>query len=134
MKLGLDTSVVVRVLSGDPEDMALTAMRYLRQRTREGDQFLVSDLVLAETYHAFQHHYGASKKETLAALRDFLASPGIAGTGEVGVVLATPQLDSAKPGFVDRLIHRNYLRSGAEHVVTFETAAGKLEQVKLLSA
>lgn len=43
-------------------------------------------------------------------------------------------LESAKPGFVDRLIHRNYLRFGAERVVTIETAAGKLEQVKLLSA
>lgn len=134
MKLGLDTSVVVRILSGEPEDLAVAAMRYLRERTREGDQFLVSDLVLAETYHAFQHHYGASKKETLAALRDFLASPGVEATGEVAAVLATPQLESAKPGFVDRLIHRNYLTSGAEHVVTFETAASKLEQVTVITA
>lgn len=134
MKLGLDTSVVVRILSGEPEIMAVAAMRYLLQRTREGDQFLVSDLVLAETYHAFQHHYGASKKETLAALRDFLASPGVEATGEVAAVLATPRLESAKPGFVDRLIHRNYLASGAEHVVTFELSAGKLEQVTVITA
>jgi predicted nucleic-acid-binding protein len=134
LNLGLDTSVVVRVLSGDPENLALAALRFLRKRQLAGDRFLVSDLVLAETYHAFQHHYGASKRETLAALRDFLASPGIEGSGEVPEVLATPNLESAKPGFIDRVIHRDYLRAGAEQVVTFETAGSKLQQIRLPKA
>lgn len=57
------------------------AMSYLLQRTREGGQFLVSDHVLAESYQAFQHHHGASKKETLAVLRDFLVIPGVENHG-----------------------------------------------------
>lgn len=133
MKLGLDTSVVVRILSGDPEEQAVAAMRHLRERTREGDQFLLSALVLAETYHAFQYHYGASKKETLAALKAFLETPGVTATEEVAAVLRLPQLESAKPGFVDRLIHRNYLSAGADRVLTFELAAGKLEQITVLT-
>ena len=133
MTVGLDTSVLVRVLTGAPRDLALVALSYLLEREQAGDRVLVSDWVLAEAYYALQYHYGASKRDTLDALGDFLASPGIEGTGEVAAVLATPDLESAKPGFIDRVIHRNYLRSGAEEVATFERAAAKLPNVRVLA-
>lgn len=132
MIVGLDTSVLVRVLTGEPHHLALVALDYILERQEAGDRVLVSDWVVAEAYYALQHHYGASKKDALDALADFLASPGVEGTGEVPAVLATPNLESAKPGFIDRVIHRNYLRSGAEEVVTFETAAAKLPHVRVL--
>ncbi len=133
MTVGLDTSVLVRLLSGQPADLAMIALRYVLQQKKVGNRVLVSDLVLAEAYYALQHHYGATKKETLAALRDLLASPGISGTGEVAEVLETPSLESAKPGFLDRVIHRHYLRSGAEEVATFELASARLPGVNVLS-
>jgi predicted nucleic-acid-binding protein len=131
--VGLDTSVLVRVLTGEPRDLALVALDFLLEREKAGDRVLVSDWVLAEAYYALQHHYGASKRDTLDALGDFLASPGIEGTGEVAAVLATPDLESAKPGFIDRVIHRDYLRSGADEVATFEKAAAKLPHVRVLA-
>jgi predicted nucleic-acid-binding protein len=130
---GLDTSVVVRLLAGEPRALALAALRYLAERKRAEDRVLVSDWVLAEAYYALQHHYGASKKDTLEALRQFLASPGIEGTGEFATVLATPNLESAKPGFIDRVIHGSYVRSGVDEVVTFEKAAGRLPAVRVLA-
>ncbi len=132
MTVGLDTSVVVRLLTGEPEDLAGVALRYMMNRRRTGDRLLVSDWVLAEAYYALQHHYKASKKDTLAALRSFLATPGVEGTGDVAGVIATPRLESAKPGFIDRVIHANYLRSGVEEMVTFEKAAAKLPAVRVL--
>lgn len=134
MTVGLDTSVVVRLLSGAPEDLAEVALRCLRERREAGDRVLVSQWVLAETYYAFQHHYGVSKKATLDALRAFLETPGVEGLGEVAEVLAIPKLESARPGFVDRLIHRHYLRSGAEHLVTFERAAARLSGAVVLAS
>jgi len=131
--VGLDTSILVRVLTGEPRDLALVALSFLLERQKAGDRVIVSDWVVAEAYYALQHHYGASKRDTLDALGDFLASPGIEGTGDVVAVLATPDLESAKPGFVDRVIHRNYLRSGAEEVATFERAAAKLPNVHVLT-
>jgi len=94
---------------------------------------LVSDWVLAETYYALQHHYGASKKDTLEALRQFLDTPGVEGTGEVAHVLAIAGLESAKPGFIDRVIYRNYLSSGADKVATFEKALSKLSNTLVLA-
>ena len=134
MKAGLDTSVIVRLLTGEPEDLAREAMRHVAERRRSGDRLLVSDLVLAETYYALQHHYGVPKKEVLATLRAFLATPEIKPTREAAEVLKTPGLESAKPGFIDRIIYRNYLGSGAEELVTFERAARKLSAVRVLGA
>lgn len=134
MTVGLDTSVVVRLLTGLPEDLAARALGYLGERRRAGDRVVVSEWVLAEAYYALQYHYGASKRDTLAALRSFLATPGVEGTPEVGEVLATPRLESAKLGFVDRVIHRDYLRSGADEMATFERAGAKLPGVQVLAA
>jgi predicted nucleic acid-binding protein len=131
--VGIDTSVVVRVLTGEPRELALLALDYLLDREKAGDRVLVSDLVLAEAYYALQHHYGASKKEALNALGAFLASPGIEATGEAPAVISTPNLESAKPGFIDRVIHRTYLHSGVEEVATLERAAARLPQVRVLA-
>lgn len=133
MIVGLDTSVLVRVLTGEPRDLALVALGYLLERKQVGDRVLVSDWVVAEAYYALQQHYGASKKDTLDALANFLASPGIEATGDAAAVLTTPDLESSKPGFIDRVIYRNYLRSGAEEMATFERAAAKLSQVRVLA-
>jgi predicted nucleic-acid-binding protein len=131
--VGLDTSILLRVLTGEPRDLALVALDFLLEREKAGDRVIVSDWVIAEAYYALQHHYGASKRDTLDALGDFLDSPGIEGTGDVAAVLGTPDLESAKPGFIDRVIHRNYLRSGADEVATFEKAAAKLPHVRVLA-
>jgi len=48
-------------------------------------------------------------------------------------VLAVPNLATANPGFVDRLIHAEYAISTKE-VLTFEKAAGRLPGVRVLTA
>ncbi|MEM7483193.1 MAG: hypothetical protein AAF481_18665 [Acidobacteriota bacterium] len=125
---------MVRVLSGEPQDLAVTALQYLQSRIEAGDRFSVSDLVVAEAYHAFQHHYGVSKKQCLDAFAAFLASSGIEPTGEAEAVLATPDLETARPGFVDRMIHGDYLASGTERLATFEVAAKNLRRTEILMA
>ncbi len=134
MIVGLDTSVVVRLLTGEPEGLAAVALGYVIERRQAGDRMLVSDWVVAETYYALQHHYQATKKQTLDALRSFLATSGIESAGEVAEVIATPRLESAKPGFIDRVIHAGYLRSGVEEMATFEKAAARLRAVRVLVA
>ncbi len=48
-------------------------------------------------------------------------------------VLETSGLATAKPGFIDRVIHRNSLGSGADELVTFEKAAAKLPKLRVLN-
>ena len=130
MTHGLDTSVVVRLLTGDPRDQADIASAFLSEAHAAGDRLLVTDLVLAEAYFALQSKYQVPKAEALRRLREFVEG----GEIEAGVateVLQTPNLASAKPGFVDRLIHATYTEEQAR-LVSFEKSAGKLADARVL--
>jgi hypothetical protein len=72
------------------------------------------------------------KAEALALLATFLAESGVHPLGAVAAVLAEPKLATAKPGFVDRLIHAEY-RQAAREILTFEKAAGRLPGVRVLA-
>ena len=93
---------------------------------------MVSDLVIAETYFALQSSYQVPKGEAITALRDFLNSGDVEADGAAEDVLRTANLATAKPGFVDRLIHATYADQQA-CLITFEKAAGKLPKARMLS-
>ena len=131
MNVGLDTSVLLRLMVGQPEKQTEVAVRFLDDIRKAGHQAVVSDLVAAEAYFAMQYHYGISKASALAALRRMFQAGEVLASGHAGQVLEIPSLESAKPGFVDRLIHTAYT-SGSGQMATFEKAAGKLPDVMLL--
>lgn len=131
MNTGLDTSVVLRLLLGQPADQAARAVALLDELSRGGHQAVVSDLVVSEAYFALQHHYGVSKRDALLGLRRLFASGEIKPLGAAAEVLAADGLASAKPGFVDRLIHGSYAAASAG-MVTFEKAGGKLDGTRVL--
>ena len=131
MTHGLDTSVVMRLLTGDPPDQAEVAATFLAESKATGDRLLVTDLVIAEVYFALHSKYKVPKAEALQRLREFVES----GEVEAGVatqVLRMPNLASAKPGFVDRLIHATYSNDQA-CLVSFEKSVSKLAGAKVLS-
>ena len=131
MKTGLDTSVVLRLLLGQPREQALRAVAFLDELAHAEHRAVVSDLVVAEAYFALQHHYGVSKQDALMGLRRLFADGEIEPLGAAAQVLATEGLASAKPGFVDRLIHGAYTNA-VDEMVTFEKAGGKLKSVRVL--
>lgn len=126
--VGLDTSVVVRFLIGKPADQYVLAVAQLDAIRAQGKLAAVSDLVVAESYFALQHHFSVSKDDALRALDQFLSSPEIVSLGEAFDILRQGNLSRAKPGFVDRIIHAQYLRETCQ-MVSFEKAAAKLPGV-----
>jgi predicted nucleic acid-binding protein len=129
--VGLDTSVLVRLLVGAPAEQTARALRFLDDLRRRGDRAVVSDLVVAEAYYAVHYHYGVRKGEALRALRRMFDDGEITATGAAADVLASPGIASASPGFVDRLIHRGYESAGGR-MATFERASGRLPSVTIL--
>lgn len=131
MSTGLDTSVVLRLLTGEPQDQALVAFAAIEERRNNRKTLFVSDLVLSEVYFALQHHYGVPKSEALSLLSVFLRDSGVKPAGVAATVLATPNLATSQPGFVDRLIHAEY-RQTADEILTFEKAGKRLPGVLVL--
>jgi predicted nucleic acid-binding protein len=127
-RVGLDTSIVLRLLTGEPAAQATKAVAMLDELRASGKRGAVNDLVVSEAYFALQYHYEVPKQLALDKLREFLESPEVEPTGQALFILEQPNLGKAKPGFVDRVIHAQYLQT-ASGMMTFEKAAAKLPQV-----
>ena len=132
MRVGVDTSFVIRLLTGDPAPLAEVALKMLKDVQSGGGSIVLSDLVLAESYYALHYHYQVPKAESLARLKEFVHADGIECTGSAKAILALPNLDKMSPGFVDRVIVDHYLALSVDEVVTFEKAARKINRVRVL--
>ena len=129
--MSLDTSFVLRLLVSDPPDLFRIASVFLAEQRAAGVPFHVGDLVIAEAYFALQTFYQFSKSDAIDAIASFGKHSGVTLSPIALKVLALPNLASAKPGFVDRLIHGQSHASG-HTLITFEKAAKKLADTVVL--
>jgi predicted nucleic-acid-binding protein len=127
---GLDTSVVVRLLTGAPADQADAARRTLE--AQPPGSFAVSDLVVGETYFALRHHYSVPHGKAVSALRALLSDPRVMSTGASRSALAHMPDRESGAGFMDRLIHASYEADGAT-MLTFDRAAARLSGAQVVS-
>jgi predicted nucleic acid-binding protein len=128
---GLDTSVVLRLLLGEPAEQAAAAWRLITSAESER-RVEVSDLVVGETYFALRHHYGVPDEEVLRTLQDFLQDHRIASTEAALEAISTARAARGGAGFMDRLIHAVYAHDDAR-LVTFDLAASKLPGAMLIA-
>lgn len=112
MTFGLDTSVVLRLLTDEPTELASHALERYQRGIANGDDFAVSDVVAAETYYALQHHYNKTKEESLVALMMFSGGEGISFSPDFMAAIKTPNIHKANPGFVDRMLVSGYTSKG----------------------
>lgn len=124
MRGALDTNVVIRLVTGEPPALADAARALLERAESRGHRLLVSDLVVAECFHALRHHFGVPAEEAAKHLAALLNDPAIEGEA-AGDLLATPAAAVAPPGFMDRLILAHAARAGAT-LRTFDTGLAAL--------
>lgn len=113
-RYGIDTSIFVRLLTGDPEvDYRKTVAAFEKRLEAEPQaEFFVSNQVIGEAYIALQHHYGIDKSTARAALHDVLTS-GLCSPLNGASVLAALKTDRGC-GLVDRLIADDYAARGVK--------------------
>ena len=129
-RFGIDTSILVRLATGDPEDGFETCVRKLTALI-EGDdaEVFASNQVIGEAYIALQHHYGVSKLDARKALASVLRSGLLAPLNGAGVFAALEA--DAGCGLLDRLIADDYRR--AELItLTLDRKMAALPQVRRL--
>ena len=134
MKYGVDTSVVLRVLTGMPEPLAATVRSRIEALWLDGVVLDVCDLVVSETYFALQHSYGLSKERALNVLAKLSAHPGFRLSNQAVAVLRTPGLAKARPGFLDRVIHGTYVTDDESVMLTCEKDARRLSRVEVIKS
>ena len=132
MTFGLDTSVVLRLLTGQPHDLAARALTRYQDGIAAGDDFCVSDVVAAEAYFALQQHYRKTKEEALEALRGFSSGEGISFSQNFAASINTPNIHKANPGFVDRMLVSGYREQG-QITLSCEKSFRRLADTEVIS-
>ena len=127
-RYGIDTSVLVRLLTRDPEKDFAYCVRKLRALIEDQtSEIFVSNQVVGEAYIAVQHHYGVSRADARASLLDVLRSGLVAPLNGRSVIEALNA--SGGPGLFDRLIADDYSRAGLE-VLTLDRKMVALSDVR----
>ena len=125
--LGLDTSVVMRILTGEPETQANAARNFVRESVLQGKRLVISDLVISEAYFALVTHYDVSKRDAVIGLLEMIERGPVqplSGTAVIEI-LGAMRSTGQKPGLIDRLIHSHYANLPAP-MATFEKSSRKL--------
>lgn len=129
-RFGIDTLVLVRLLTRDPErefDYCVTKLRTLADD--QGAEIFASNQVIGEAYVAVQHHYGVTKADTRAALLDVLQSGLVAPLN--GRFVLEALVATRGTGLFDRLIADDYSRAGLE-ILTLDRRMASLSEVQRL--
>ena len=106
-RCGIDTSILVRLATGEPArdfDQAVAALTQLVEVDHV--TLFAGHMVIGEAYVALQHHYAVSKPAAKAALRSVLTSGLVAPLGGDAVLDALASNRGC--GLMDRLIALQY--------------------------
>ncbi len=128
---GIDTSIFVRLLTGQPESDYEKTVAALKQIIAESplSEIKVSNMVIAEAYIALQHHYGTSKADAKAGIATLLGSGLVQAMNGPEIVGMLGH--SGGCGLIDRLIANDYRVSGLV-TLSNDHRMAKLSDVRLL--
>ena len=125
---GIDTSVFVKLLTGDPAKeytetvLALTSLL----EASPGTSIAVSNQVIGEAYIALQHHYRIGKSEARQAMISVFQSGLVAPQHGAAALAAINTLTGC--GLLDRLIAEDYHHHGCVTLTRDRRMAKQMEK------
>ena len=129
-RYGIDTSVLLRLLTGSPASEYERCERELIALVeQDGAEIFASDQVIGEAFAALQHHYGFSGADARTALLSILTSGLVAPLNGRSIIIALEASGGA--GLFDRLIADEYSRAGLR-VLTLDRQMATLPAVQRL--
>ena len=129
LRYGIDTSVLVRLITGEPADAFAHCVERLHALVVGGAEIFASNQVIGEAYVAVQHHYDVSETDARSELSRALTSGLVAPLNGRAVIEALEA--SGGPGLFDRLIADDYARADLQ-VLTLDRRMATLPDVRQL--
>ena len=129
-RIGIDTSILVRLVTEDPPATFRNCVDKLLVLIEEqGCEVFASNQVVGETYATLRHHYGASDHHArIGLLRTFDSGLVVPLNGQAVIEALSA---TGGPGVFDRLIADDYSRSGLE-ALTLDRKMGSLPGARTL--
>ena len=130
--IGLDTNVLVRLLTADEPAQLKTASRLLAAHEGEAGAFFINDMVLVEVVWVLGRLYGVKRDEALMAVRFLLDNDAFAFEDRDLLTRAVALCSQQTCDFADTLIALKNTLAGCEHTTTFDRAMRGLPGVQVL--
>ena len=128
-RFGIDTSVLIRLMTQDPQDIYERCVEQLSGLVEGNAEVFASNQVIGEAYITVQRFYSISAANARTALLDALTSGLVAPLNGRAVLNAIAA--SGGPGLFDRLIADDYRRAGLE-TLTLDRKMTSLPNVQAL--
>lgn len=117
---GVDTNVLVRILTQDDPDQAARAGELIRSAERAGDRLRVSAIVLCEVVWVLRSAYGYPKDDVVRALRLLLSTSGLAVEDADEARAAVAEYAAGGGDFADYYLGRRNLSAGCGTTFTLD--------------
>lgn len=129
-RFGIDTSILIRLVTGDPEEGFQHCVRGLTALVEDmGTEVFASNQVIGEAYIALQHHYGVTKTEARSGLASVLRSGLVSPLNGLSVFAALSADGGC--GLLDRLIADDYRRADLT-TLTLDRKMAVLKDARLM--
>ena len=129
-RIGIDTSILVRLVTGEPPEIHARCLEILSELVADGVEIVASNQVIGEAYITTQRHYGITKEESRVGLLETLTSGLVTPLNGRAVLEALAA--TTGPGLFDRLIANDYAQSGLE-TLTLDRQMASLPNVSTMS-
>jgi predicted nucleic-acid-binding protein len=125
--IGVDTNILVRILTADDPEQTELARRYLEENCSASRPGLVNSVVLTELVWVLGSLYGYARSNIVLALESLLSNGKLAIESREQVQAAVLTYKRVNCDFIDALIGEINLARGCEATATFDRRAAKLK-------
>lgn len=122
----VDTSILIRHLTGDPPDMAARATRYLES----APQLLLADLIVAETVYVLESFYKAPRGQVAEAMRSLIAFDSITTVDPALLLRAIEVYEVDRLDFAEAYLVANAESTGVNRIASFDTAIDRVTTIE----
>ena len=130
--IGLDTNVLIRLLTADEPVQLKAASRLLAAHDGQAGAFFINDMVLVELVWVLGRLYGFAPAEALTAIESLLDSDAFAFEDRDRLSHALGLCKAQRCAFADTMIALKNAAAGCEHTATFDKAMRGLPAVQLI--
>jgi len=122
----VDTNILIRHLTGDPQEMAERATRYL---ATERD-LLLADLVVAETIYVLESFYEAPRSQVSEAIRSLIAFDSIVCVDPALLRRAIEVYETDRLDFAEAYLVASAESAEVDRVASFDRAIDRVDTVE----
>lgn len=129
----VDANVILRLVTGDPPDMAEQAAR-LFARVDNGEMEIIIDTVaILETVWVLSSFYGFSPEQVAPVVGTLLASRGVICDEKVELLQALTLYEKKNVDFADALLAVRMMKSGVANIYSFDKHFDRFESITQLN-